>query len=115
MGLNADGSEPVEAPNRPRIPVHFFFSLCFEMDQGRLTTTQVKNGLNMDTSEESEFDSIAATRPTGNTTANLVARQRWMMGLHSILMLADGRHRRPVPGYTTAAGVRAQLATLDLL
>ena len=111
LGTNADGSEPTEAPDRPHIPVHFFFSLINELDQGRLTVTQIKNGLNMNASEEAEFDALGALRPTAGTTAGLIARARWMSGLHATLMLADGRRRptRAVPGYTTPNEVRLKL------
>lgn len=89
----------------PKIPVHAFFAAAQEIIAGRLTTTQVKNFLNMDASAQTEFDAIAATAPTGSTATALANKALWVHGIHSIFVLAEDR----IPGYDTAANVRSKL------
>jgi hypothetical protein len=116
MGLNANGSEsPNGSPDRPKIPIHTFFAVCNEMDQNGiggisgLTVAAVKTAFSMDASEQTELDALIALRPTGTTTANLIARARYISRIHSVLTTADGRHRYPLPGYTTPAEIRTKL------
>lgn len=106
MGLNADGSEPTGLPDRPRIPVHLFHAACVELVEGRVTVANIKTALQMDASEASEFDALAALAP-GTATARMV----YAMTIHSVLLAAEASRagRYQLTGYDTPAGVRAKL------
>lgn len=88
-----------------RIPVHHFFAACQEIINGRLTVAQVKGFLDMDAATSTEFDTIAATAPTGSSAAAQAAKALWLEGIHGIFMLAEGGY----PQYQTPTDVRSKL------
>ncbi len=89
----------------PKIPVHGFFAGANEIIEGRLTAAQVKTYFAMDASASAEFDTIAATAPTGTTALATAQKALWLGGIHSIFILAEDL----APGYNTPAGVRLKL------
>lgn len=106
MGLNADGTSPLEpGPDRPKIPVHDFFAACQELIAGRLTVAQIKTALAMDASEQTEFDELVAIAPAGSTTAAIANKSIFVNSVHAVFTLAHGRYT----GYATPANVRSKL------
>jgi hypothetical protein len=89
----------------PKIPVHDFFAAAQEIIAGRLTAAQVKTALALDASASTEFDTIAATAPTGSTATALANKGLWVHSIHSVFILAEGGYA----GYNTPAGVRSKL------
>jgi hypothetical protein len=89
----------------PKIPVHDFFAAAMEIIAGRLTTTQVKNALELDAAGQAEFDTLAATAPTGSTATALANKALWVHSMHSVFVLAEGSYA----GYNTPAAVRSKL------
>jgi hypothetical protein len=107
MGLNDDGTEPGDDPNK--IPVHAFFAALNEIVAGALTVAQVKALFAMRNtvdasgrSDMGELDSLAATLPAASNPA---ARALFLERVHGVYMLAEGRFT----GYNTPAAVRAKL------
>lgn len=107
MGLASDGVSPApeDDPTLSKIPVHAFFAAQQEVIAGRLTLTQVKTFLQMDTAAQSEYDTLAATAPTGTTAAALANKALFIEKIHGVFILAEGRY----PGYSTPAEVRSKL------
>lgn len=105
MGLNADGTEPAAAPDRPKIPVHDWFAAGHELIAGALTVAQIKTALEMDASEETEFDELVATAPTGTSALAVANKAHFVNRMHAVFILAEGRYA----GYNTSAAVRALL------
>lgn len=105
MGLNEDGSAPSGDPDRPKIPVHDFFAAGQELVMGRLTVAQIKAALDMDTSEQTEFDALVATAPTGTTAIATAQKAQFVESVHAVFILAEGGYA----GYNTPAGVRSKL------
>lgn len=89
----------------PKIPVHAFFAAAQEVINGRLTNTQVKTFLEMDSAAQTEYDTIGATAPVGTTALALAQKSLWLDGIHGIFILAEGGY----PGYDTPADVRTKL------
>jgi hypothetical protein len=89
----------------PKIPVHAFFAASQEVINGRLTAAQVKSFLDMDAAAQTEFDTIAATAPSGTTALATAQKSLWLDGIHGIFLLAEGGYS----GYSTAAAVRTKL------
>jgi hypothetical protein len=102
MGLAADGVTP-DPDNK--IPVHSFFAAQGEVIAGRLTLLQVKTFLTMDTATQAEYDTLAATAPTGTTAAAVANKAIFIEKIHGVFILAEGRY----PGYSTPVEVRAKL------
>jgi hypothetical protein len=109
MGLAADGVSPSPdcATNSSacKIPVHAFFSAQAEVIRGGLTVAQVKSFLNMDVATATEYDTLVATAPTGNTATALANKALFVEKIHAIFILAEGRY----PQYSTPAEVRTKL------
>lgn len=89
----------------PKIPVHDFFAAAMEIIAGRLTAIQVKTALGLDASAQTEFDTLAATAPSGNTATALANKALWVHSMHSVFILAEGGYA----GYNTPASVRSKL------
>ena len=89
----------------PKIPVHDFFAAAMEIIAGRLTTAQVKTALALDAAGQSEFDTLAATAPTGTSATALANKALWVHSMHSVFVLAEGGYA----GYNTPANVRSKL------
>lgn len=102
MGLSADGTQ--EDPNN-KIPVHAFFAAQSEVIRGGLTIAQVKSFLNMDAATQAEYDTLAATAPTGSTATATANKAIFIEKIHAIFILAEKRY----PQYSTPAEVRAKL------
>ena len=104
-GWNSDGSEPVQEPDQPKIPVHAFFAAAHELVMGRLTAAQIKSFLNLDTAASTEFDNLVALAPTGSTALATAQKAQYVESIHSVFILAEDR----IPGYNTPANVRTKL------
>lgn len=102
MGLNAAGTAE---DHDSKIPVHAFFAAQSEVIRGALTVAQVKNFLNMDTATATEYDTLVALAPTGNTTAAQFGKLNFINQVHAVFMLAEKRY----PQYSTPAEVRLKL------
>jgi hypothetical protein len=89
----------------PKIPVHDFMAAAQEIVAGRLTIAQVKTALNLDAAAQAEFDTLAATAPTGTTATALANKALWVHSMHAVFVLAEGGYT----GYNTAAAVRTKL------
>lgn len=90
----------------PKIKVHQFFAAQNEVANGNRTVAQVKSFLQMDAAASAEYDALIALAPTGNTTANQLARLRYINDMHAVFLLAEERN---IPNYSTPAEVRARL------
>lgn len=107
MGLNADGSVPSNGnPDRPKIPVHDFFAAGHELVAGNLTVAQIRSALAMDPSEETEFDALVATAPTGTSALATANKAHFVNRVHAVFILAEGGYA----GYNTPAAVRSKLS-----
>ena len=89
----------------PKIPVHAFFAAQGEVIAGRLTLEQVKTFLSMDAAAQAEYDTLAATAPTGTTAAAVAAKAIFLEKIHGVFILAEGQY----PGYSTPAEIRTVL------
>lgn len=89
----------------PKIPVHDFFAAQNEIIAGRLTIAQVKTALGMDAAAQAEYDTLAATAPTGTTATALANKALFISGIHAVFILAEGGYT----GYNTASAVRTKL------
>lgn len=89
----------------PKIPVHDFFAAAQEIIVGRLTVAQVKTALNLDAAGQSEFDTLAATAPTGSTATALANKALWVHSMHAVFILAEAGYA----GYNTPTAVRGKL------
>ena len=88
-----------------KIPVHDFFAAQSEVIAGRLTLAQVKTYLNMDAADQTEYNTLAATAPTGSTAAAMANKALFIEKIHAVFVLAESRY----PGYSTPAEVRSKL------
>lgn len=89
----------------PKIPVHDFFAAAQEIVSGRLTAAQVKTALSLDTAASTEFDTLAATAPTGTSATALANKALWVHSMHAVFILAEAGYS----GYNTPANVRSKL------
>jgi hypothetical protein len=89
----------------PKIPVHDFFAAQGEVIAGRLTLAQVKTFLEMDAASQAEYDTLAATAPTGATATAIANKAIFIEKIHGVFILAEKQY----PGYSTPAEVRAKL------
>ena len=89
----------------PKISVHGFFAANQEVVSGNLTAAQVKTYLGMDAAAQAEYDSLIALYPTGTTAAAYFNKSTFISRIHAVFILAE----QDVPGYQTAAEVRAKL------
>jgi len=102
MGLADDGVTPDYVA---KIAVHAFFAAQSEVIAGRLTLAQVKAFLNMDAEDQAEYNTLAATAPTGTTGTATANKAIFIEKVHAVFILAEGRY----PGYSTPAEVRSKL------
>jgi hypothetical protein len=89
----------------PKIPVHDFFAAVQEIISGRLTAAQVKTALGLNSAGQTEFDTLAATAPSGTSATALANKALWIHSMHSVFILAEGQYA----GYSTPAQVRTKL------
>ena len=89
----------------PRIPTHTFFAANHERIEGRLTRQQVIDLFTMDAATITEYDTLAATAPTGTNTLATALKALFIEKIHAVFILTGAR----APGYDTPAAVRAKL------
>lgn len=95
-------------PGYAKISVHTFWAANNERIHGRFTRQNVIDVLGLTGQDITDYDALAAIAPSGATTANEIAKGRFLNSVHSIFLLAEVR----VPGYATPAEVLAKIQAI---
>jgi len=103
MGLADDGITP-DPENK--ISVHAFFAAQSEVIAERLTLSNIKAFLEMDTACAAEYDALAATAPTGTIAKAIAEKALFIEKIHAIFILAE---HGGIPGYSTPTEIRNKL------
>jgi len=86
---------------KPRCAVHFLYSALAELAEGEITRAQMITYFELSAAEEVELDFLIAEYQSAANNR----KQEWLVTLHRILMLAEGK----APGYSTPADVQARI------
>jgi hypothetical protein len=95
-----DTEPPTFEPDTRELAVHAVYAASIEMALGRITVAQFKTAISATAADNVDIDALVAAIP-----AAAAARAVYVHGIHSILILAEGRW----PGYNTPAQVRTKL------
>lgn len=73
--------------NISRIPVHLFSAGLRELSRGNVTKTDIANAFGLDSTEQSELDSIIDKYNSLSTTSE---KENFMVQMHDAFLLAEG-------------------------